>query len=185
MTGAPTGALWHSWPRLPKAADVAAVVGRETTLLAPTRSELINVGLLCTPVHGFAGFTVPHCDDFMLQTVPVPEVPGAKRPHKTQERRVVEIGLTHDPTDTPHAWRCGWAARPARMCGLLAQQCVSARLQGCWRVPPNTRFVLSGCPHFPSSCYPSQPERPIPCAVWVPAQRTRRQTCSQHQFVTE
>ena len=42
-------------PESQKAADVAAVMGRESTQLALTRSELINMGLLYTPSHGYAG----------------------------------------------------------------------------------------------------------------------------------
>jgi len=68
-------------PASQKAADVAAVMGRESTQLAPTRSELIAMGLLYTPSHGYAGFTVPHFDRFMLRAVPELEVP------KLQKRR--------------------------------------------------------------------------------------------------
>jgi hypothetical protein len=38
-----------------KASDVAAVMGRESPM-APTRSGLINMGLLHTPSHGYARF---------------------------------------------------------------------------------------------------------------------------------
>ncbi|MCQ6269137.1 ATP-binding protein [Pseudarthrobacter sp. R1] len=62
-----------------KAADVAAVMGRESTQLAPTRSELINMGLLYTPSHGYAGFTVPHFDRFMLRAVPELDVPPVQK----------------------------------------------------------------------------------------------------------
>lgn len=65
-------------PNSQKAADVAAVMGRESTQLAPTRSELINMGLLYTPAHGYAGFTVPPFDRFMLRAVPQLEVPPSK-----------------------------------------------------------------------------------------------------------
>jgi hypothetical protein len=66
-------------PESQKAADVAAVMGRESTQLAPTRSELINMGLLYTPSHGYAGFTVPHFDRFMLRAVPELDVPPVKK----------------------------------------------------------------------------------------------------------
>lgn len=71
-------------PESQKAADVAAIMGRESTQLAPTRSELINMGLLYTPSHGYAGFTVPHFDRFMLRAVPELEVPPVqkRRPKK-------------------------------------------------------------------------------------------------------
>ena len=66
-------------PDSQKAADVAAVMGRESTQLAPTRSELINMGLLYTPAHGYAGFTVPHFDRFMLRAVPHLVVPAVQK----------------------------------------------------------------------------------------------------------
>lgn len=66
-------------PESQKAADVAAVMGRESTQLAPTRSELINMGLLYTPSHGYAGFTVPHFDRFMLRAVPELDVPPVQK----------------------------------------------------------------------------------------------------------
>jgi hypothetical protein len=58
-----------------RAADVAELMGRTSTNLGPTRAELINMGLLHTPQHGYAAFTVPHFDRFMLRAVPVLEVP--------------------------------------------------------------------------------------------------------------
>lgn len=60
-----------------KAADVAALMGRDSTQVGTTRAELIAMGLLYTPDHGYAAFTVPHFDKFMLRAVPelvVPEV---------------------------------------------------------------------------------------------------------------
>jgi len=64
-------------PAAQKAADVARVMGRESTQVGPTRAELIDMGLLYTPEHGYAAFTVPDFDAFMLRAVPellVPEV---------------------------------------------------------------------------------------------------------------
>ena len=46
-----------------KASDVARVMGRESTQVGPTRAELIDMGLLYTPEHGYAAFTVPDFDD--------------------------------------------------------------------------------------------------------------------------
>ena len=60
-----------------KASDVADVMGRTSTNLGPTRAELINMGLLYTPEHGYAAFTVPHFDRFLLRAIPeliVPEL---------------------------------------------------------------------------------------------------------------
>lgn len=68
-------------PAAQKAADVAEVMGRASTNLGPTRAELINMGLLYTPQHGYAAFTVPHFDRFLLRAIPVLEVP-AHRPRR-------------------------------------------------------------------------------------------------------
>jgi type II secretory pathway predicted ATPase ExeA len=71
-------------PEPQKAADVARVMGRESTQVGPTRAELIDMGLLYTPEHGYAAFTVPDFDRFMLRAVPelkVPEVQKRKKHH--------------------------------------------------------------------------------------------------------
>ena len=52
-----------------------------STNLGPTRAELINMGLLYTPEHGYAAFTVPHFERFMLRAVPDLIVPE-HRPRK-------------------------------------------------------------------------------------------------------
>lgn len=62
-----------------KAADVARVLHRESTQLGPTRAELIDMGLLYTPEHGYAAFTVPDFDQFMLRAVPKLIVPEVRR----------------------------------------------------------------------------------------------------------
>lgn len=70
-------------PEAQKASEVARVMGRESTQLGPTRAELIDMGLLYTPEHGYAAFTVPDFDKFMLRAVPKLEVPEVqKRPRK-------------------------------------------------------------------------------------------------------
>jgi len=58
-----------------KASDVAEVMGRTSANLGPTRAELINMGLLYTPEHGYAAFTVPHFDRFLRRAIPQLEVP--------------------------------------------------------------------------------------------------------------
>lgn len=58
-----------------KASEVARVMRRESTQLGPTRAELIGMGLLYTPEHGYAAFTVPDFDKFMLRAVPTLTVP--------------------------------------------------------------------------------------------------------------
>ncbi|MGB7981129.1 MAG: ATP-binding protein [Candidatus Nanopelagicales bacterium] len=70
-----------------KASDVADAMGRTSQNLAPTRAELINMGLLYTPEHGYAAFTVPHFDKFLLRAIPqliVPEL--RKRPRRHTSR---------------------------------------------------------------------------------------------------
>ncbi len=62
-------------PAAQKAADVAEVMGRTSTNLGPTRAELISMGLLWTPQHGYAAFTVPHFDRFLLRAIPTLDVP--------------------------------------------------------------------------------------------------------------
>jgi len=65
-----------------KASDVAEAMGRQSSQVAPTRAELISMGLLYTPEHGYAAFTVPHFDQFMLRVMPtlvVPEIRKRKR----------------------------------------------------------------------------------------------------------
>lgn len=57
-------------PEPQKAQDVAAVIGRRSTQMGPTRAQLINMGLLYTPEHGYAEFTVPHFDKFLLRAIP-------------------------------------------------------------------------------------------------------------------
>lgn len=66
-------------PQPQKAADVADIMGRQSTNLGPTRAELINMGLLYTPEHGYAAFTVPHFDKFMLRAIPNLIVPEKRR----------------------------------------------------------------------------------------------------------
>lgn len=62
-----------------KAADVAQIMGRDSTQVAPIRGKLVSMGLLYTPRHGYAAFTVPHFDRFMHRAVPDLVVPEVKR----------------------------------------------------------------------------------------------------------
>jgi len=54
-----------------QARDVAALLGRTSEQMGPTRSGLIDKGLLYTPGHGLAAFTVPQFDRFMRRTYPL------------------------------------------------------------------------------------------------------------------
>jgi len=65
-------------PEPQKAADVARVMDRESTQLGPTRAELIDMGLLYTPAHGYAAFTVPDFDRYMRRAVPELQVPPVR-----------------------------------------------------------------------------------------------------------
>lgn len=62
----------------PQAAkDVAKLMHRSSEQLGPTRSRLIEKGLLYTPAHGLAAFTVPQFDRYMRRAhrldVPLPK----------------------------------------------------------------------------------------------------------------
>ncbi|WEK13234.1 MAG: ATP-binding protein [Candidatus Microbacterium phytovorans] len=75
-------------PAPQKASEVADVMGRTSQNLGPTRAELINMGLLYTPEHGYAAFTVPHFDKFLIRAVPTLEVPPLRpRPPKNSRSR--------------------------------------------------------------------------------------------------
>lgn len=69
-------------PEAQKAQDVANAMGRKSTQLGPTRAQLIDMGLLYTPEHGYAEFTVPHFDKFMLRAMPDLVVPPVRRRNK-------------------------------------------------------------------------------------------------------
>lgn len=75
-------------PEPQAASAVSALLGRTSEQCGPTRSGLIEKGLLFTPAHGYAGFTVPHFDRFMLRAVPdlvVPPIRARRRAAKSQE----------------------------------------------------------------------------------------------------
>lgn len=55
-------------PEPQQAKDVAALMGRTSEQMGPTRSRLIDKGLLYTPGHGLAAFTVPQFDRFMRRS---------------------------------------------------------------------------------------------------------------------
>ena len=50
-----------------KASDVARVLKRTSEQLGPIRARLIDKGLLYTPGHGLAVFTVPQSDQYMIR----------------------------------------------------------------------------------------------------------------------
>ena len=53
-----------------RSGDIAGVMGRRVTSLAPTRSQLINKGMVWSPSHGDTAFTVPMFDEFMMRIMP-------------------------------------------------------------------------------------------------------------------
>lgn len=60
------------------AGNVAALLNRSSEQCGPARSTLIEKGLLYTPSHGYAAFTVPHFDRYMMRAVPELVVPALR-----------------------------------------------------------------------------------------------------------
>lgn len=53
-----------------RSGDIAKMLGREVNSLAPTRSQLINKGMVWSPNHGDTAFTVPLFNEFMKRIMP-------------------------------------------------------------------------------------------------------------------
>lgn len=53
-----------------RSGDIALSYGADVSSLAPTRSSLINKGMVWSPNHGDTAFTVPMFDEFMKRTMP-------------------------------------------------------------------------------------------------------------------
>ncbi len=53
-----------------RSGSVANVLGRRTNSLGPTRSQLINKGMVWSPSYGDTAFTVPMFDEFMRRIMP-------------------------------------------------------------------------------------------------------------------
>ena len=53
-----------------RSGDIAQVMDRKVASLAPTRSQLINKGMIWSPSHGDTAFTVPMFNEFMLRIMP-------------------------------------------------------------------------------------------------------------------
>jgi AAA ATPase domain len=53
-----------------RSGDIARVLGRPVTSLAPMRSQIISKGMIWSPSHGDTGFTVPLFDEFMRRIMP-------------------------------------------------------------------------------------------------------------------
>ncbi len=52
-----------------RSGDVAAVLGKKPSAVAPVRSRLIEKGMVYSPAHGDTAFTVPLFDGFMKRTM--------------------------------------------------------------------------------------------------------------------
>jgi hypothetical protein len=70
------------------AGAVARLLGRTSQQCGPTRSLLIEKGLLYTPEHGYAAFTVPQFDRYLKRTIPNLVVP----PIRERSRRPPRAG---------------------------------------------------------------------------------------------
>ena len=53
-----------------RSSDIAAAYGAALTSVAPMRANLISQGMIYSPAHGDAAFTVPLFDEFMRRTMP-------------------------------------------------------------------------------------------------------------------
>ena len=53
-----------------RSGDIAQMLSRTVTTLAPVRAQLINKGMIWSPSHGDTAFTVPLFDEFMKRTIP-------------------------------------------------------------------------------------------------------------------
>lgn len=53
-----------------RSGDIAEILGRKVTSLAPTRGALISKGMIWSPSHGDTAFTVPLFDEFMRRIMP-------------------------------------------------------------------------------------------------------------------
>jgi hypothetical protein len=67
-------------PEPQKASEVAHVLGRSSEQLGPTRSRLIDKGLLFTPGYGLAAFTVPQFDRYLTRNHPLATPPKRRNP---------------------------------------------------------------------------------------------------------
>ena len=57
-------------PGLHRSGDIAQVLDRKVTSVAPTRNSLIAKGMIYSPAHGDTAFTVPLFDDFLKRIMP-------------------------------------------------------------------------------------------------------------------
>ena len=55
-----------------RSGDIAQVLDRKVTTVAPVRNSLIAKGMIYSPAHGETAFTVPLFDEFMKRIMPQP-----------------------------------------------------------------------------------------------------------------
>ena len=55
-----------------RSGDIAHIMDRKVTTVAPIRNSLIAKGMIYSPAHGDTAFTVPLFDDFMNRIIPQP-----------------------------------------------------------------------------------------------------------------
>ena len=67
------------------AAAVAELLDRTSQQCGPTRSKLIEKGLLYTPDHGYAAFTVPQFDRYLKRDIKELVVPPVKKRKKREK----------------------------------------------------------------------------------------------------
>ncbi len=60
-----------------RSGDIATLLGRSVTSLAPTRSQLITKGMIWSPSHGDTAFTVPLFDEYLKRIMPDEFMPAA------------------------------------------------------------------------------------------------------------
>jgi AAA ATPase domain len=63
-------ALAQLGPGPHRSGDIAETLGLKTTSVAPVRSKLITKGMIYSPAHGDAAFTVPMFDAYMRRAMP-------------------------------------------------------------------------------------------------------------------
>jgi hypothetical protein len=63
-------AMAQKGPGPHRSGDVADMLGRKVTAVAPIRNSLISKGMIYSPSHGDTAFTVPLFDGFMKRTMP-------------------------------------------------------------------------------------------------------------------
>ncbi len=53
-----------------RSGDIASKLGKSVEAVAPTRSQLINKGMVYSPAHGDTAFTVPLFEEFLMREIP-------------------------------------------------------------------------------------------------------------------